>query len=86
MEYGISFGPRYRLNNKISFRLNYDFNKQNSDRGQVDYQGDEIIYAQRDVNSSTLGLSTKYALNNKMTININSRYYWSYVQNDKFFS
>ncbi|WP_395048165.1 DUF5916 domain-containing protein [Flavobacterium sp.] len=85
-EYGISFGPRYRLNNKISFRLNYDFNKQNSDRGQVDYQGEEIIYAQRDVNSSTLGLSTKYALNNKMTININSRYYWSYVQNDKFFS
>ncbi|WP_395060700.1 DUF5916 domain-containing protein [Flavobacterium sp.] len=86
MEYGISFGPRYRLNNKISFRLNYDFNKQNSDRGQVDYQGDDIIYAQRDVNSSTLGLSTKYALNNKMTINVNARYYWSYVQNDKFFS
>jgi hypothetical protein len=52
----------------------------------VDYQGDDIIYAQRDVNSSTLALSTKYALNNKMTININSRYYWSYVQNDKFFS
>ncbi len=86
IEYGVSFGPRYRLNNKISFRLNYDFNKQNSDRGFVDYQNDEIIYAQRDVNSSTLALSTKYALNNKMTININSRYYWSYVQNDKFFS
>ncbi|MEO8234352.1 MAG: DUF5916 domain-containing protein [Flavobacterium sp.] len=86
IEYGISFGPRYRLNNKISFILNYNFGKQNSDRGLVDYQGDNIIYAQRDVNSSTLALSTKYALNNKMTININSRYYWSYVQNDKFLS
>ena len=82
----MSFGPRYRLNNKISFRLNYDYNKQNSDRGLVDYQGNDIIYAQRDVTSSTVGFSTKYAINNKMTVNINARYYWSYAQNDKFLS
>ncbi|WP_394758113.1 DUF5916 domain-containing protein [Flavobacterium sp.] len=83
-EYGFDFSPRYRFNNKISTIVSYNYSKEKNTKGLADIVNDEIIFEQRDVNTSTISLRVKYALNNKMTINATNRYYWSYVENKAF--
>ena len=82
--YGLSIGPRYRFNDKVAINLNYNYNKQNGNKGWAAFSGNDIIFAQRNINTSTVSLSGKYALNSDMTINLSSRYYWSYAINTKF--
>lgn len=82
--YGFNFSPRYRFSNKVLLIAGYEYNKEYNSRGFFKKIGDEIIIENRDINTTTLYAKLKYALNNKMTININSRYYWSYVQHKKF--
>lgn len=83
--YGFSFSPRYRFSNKLMVILGYDYSKENNTVGYYDHLDDgEIIFEKRDINTSTVYLKSKFALNNKMTININTRYYWSYVDGKGF--
>lgn len=82
--YGMSVGPRYRFNDKVSINLNYNYFKQNGNKGWIAFSGNDIIFAQRDINTSTVSLNGKYALNSTMTFNLTSRYYWSYAVNSKF--
>ncbi len=83
-DYGFNFSPRYRFSNKLLVIGGYNYSKENKDKGCVDFVGDDIIFAQRNVNGSTVSLRGKYAINNKMTINFTARYYWRYVENLKF--
>ena len=82
--YGFSFSPRYRFSNKLMVILGYDYSKENNTIGFYDHQDDNILFEKRDINTSTVYLKSKFALNNKMTININTRYYWSYVDGKGF--
>ncbi|HKX85805.1 MAG TPA: DUF5916 domain-containing protein [Flavobacterium sp.] len=83
--YGFSFSPRYRFSNKLMVILGYDYSKENNTVGYYDHLDDgEIIFEKRDINTSTVYLRSKFALNNKMTINVNTRYYWSYVDGKGF--
>ncbi|MCL9804761.1 carbohydrate binding family 9 domain-containing protein [Flavobacterium amniphilum] len=78
--YGFSLSPRYRFSNKLMVILGYDYSKENNTVGFYDHLDDgDIIFEKRDINTSTVYLKSRFALNNKMTININTRYYWSYV-------
>lgn len=83
-DYGFSFGPRYRFSNKLLVTTTYEYYKENNTKGFFDISGDDIIFEQRDIHTSTLGLKAKYAISNTMTINVNSRYYWSYVEHKKY--
>ena len=82
--YGMSLGPRYRFSDKVSVNLNYNYFKQNGNKGWIAFSGDDIIFAQRNINTSTVSLNGKYALNSDMTINLTTRYYWSYAENTNF--
>ncbi|MDD2985174.1 DUF5916 domain-containing protein [Flavobacterium sp.] len=82
--YDLFVSPRYRFNDKFTLIYNVNVSKQNSDIGWVDQVGENIILAERDRFTFTNGFSGKYALNNKMTLNLTSRYYWSYAENKKF--
>jgi hypothetical protein len=83
--YGFSLSPRYRFSNKLMVILGYDYSKENNTVGFYDHQDDgDIIFEKRDINTSTVYLKSRFALNNKMTININTRYYWSYVDGKGF--
>lgn len=78
--YGFSFSPRYRFSNKLMVIIGYDYSKENNTVGFYDHLDDDsIIFEKRNINTSTVYLKSKFALNNKMTINVNTRYYWSYV-------
>lgn len=82
--YGFQVGPRYRFSDKLLLTFNYNYFKQNGNVGWVASSGNDVIMARRNINTSTISLFTKYAINSTMTINISSRYYWSYAVNTKF--
>ncbi len=82
--YDFFISPRYRFNDKFTLIYNANVSKQNSDIGWVDQVDEDIILAERNRFTFTNGFSGKYALNNKMTLNLTSRYYWSYAENIKF--
>lgn len=89
---GFYFNPRYRFSNKISGILGFEIDRQNDDKGRVDYvdadpldniPGD-IIFANRNRNTYTTSATAKYSISPKMTINLKARYYWSYAENLNF--
>lgn len=84
--YSLYASPRYRFNDKFTLIYNTNFLQQNSDIGWIDQVDDDIIMAERNRFTFSNGFSGKYALNNKMTLNLTSRYYWSYAENIKFHS
>jgi hypothetical protein len=61
-----------------------NYNRQNSDIGWVDFVDNEVILAERNRSTITNSLSGKYAINNKMTLNLTTRHYFSFAENIKF--
>ena len=57
---------------------------QNSDRGWVAFDGDDIIFAERDRRTLINELGLKYSMNPKMTLNLAARHYWSYAENNQY--
>ncbi|SEF69439.1 DUF5916 domain-containing protein [Flavobacterium urumqiense] len=92
--FGIDIGPRYRFNDKFSLNYNFNFFRQNNNKGFVDSIDDDlnastanaIIFANRNVITYSNSLSGKYSINSKMTFNLSLRHYWSYAENKNFLS
>lgn len=82
--YDVIFSPRYRVNNSLLLIYNFTYSHFNHNKGWVDFDGDDIIFAKRNRDTYLNTLETKYAINNKMTINLAARYYWSYAENLEF--
>jgi hypothetical protein len=85
-DYGILISPRYRLNDRVSLVLSTDYFETNNDKGYVGSDASSIYYANRKIGILTNELSGKLALNNKMTINLLARHYWSYSENYNFYT
>ena len=84
--YGLALGPKYRFNDKFSLSYILDYTNKKNDRGWVAFDNAGIIFGERNREILQNDLTGKYALNNKMTINLTARYYWSYSQNHEFFT
>ncbi|MFV8325152.1 DUF5916 domain-containing protein [Flavobacterium sp. ZS1P14] len=82
--YGLALGPKYRFNDKLSLSYVLNYTRKINDRGWVDQDNTGIIFAQRNREIVQNDLTGKYAINNKMTLNLTARYYWSYSQNHEF--
>ena len=85
-QYGISCSPRYRINDKILLIYTTEYAKENKDQGFVGFQNGNIIYSARNRETINSEISGRYSINNKMTINLTGRYYWSYSENQKLFN
>ncbi|MDI5948956.1 DUF5916 domain-containing protein [Flavobacterium yafengii] len=87
--YGFAVGPRYRFNDKLSLNYNFNFFRQNNNKGYIDSINDDmnsatpntVVFANRNVITYSNTLSGKYSLNSQMTFNISLRQYWSYAEN-----
>ncbi|MFN7099691.1 MAG: DUF5916 domain-containing protein [Flavobacterium sp.] len=87
--YGFSWGPRYRFNDKYSMNYNFNFSRQNNNKGFIDSVNDDqnaatpntIIFANRNVVTYGNTVTGKYSINSQMTFNIALRQYWSYAEN-----
>lgn len=82
--YGLALGPKYRFNNKFSLFYVLDYTRKKNDRGWVAFDNAGIIFAERNREIVQNNITGKYALNNKMAINLTARYYWSYSKNHEF--
>jgi hypothetical protein len=84
INYGLFVSPRYRFNDKLTLIYSTNYNLQNSDIGWVDFSENDIILAERNRTTLTNSITGKYAINNKMTLNLTTRHYWSFAENIEF--
>lgn len=84
VSYGLKIAPRYRFSDKLLMNYMIEAYNQNSDRGWVAFDGDAIIFAERDRRTLTNELGLKYSMNPKMTLNLAARHYWSYAENNQY--
>ena len=84
--YAISPGLKHRFNDKFSLSYNLIYTRKVNDRGWVDFDADDIIFAERNREIVDHYFTGKYSISNKMSLNLIARYYWSYAENHEFFS
>ncbi|HEU4791982.1 MAG TPA: DUF5916 domain-containing protein [Flavobacterium sp.] len=84
--------PRYRFNDHLALNYEFNFFRQNNNKGYVDSSSQNdalapntIIYANRNVVNYTNNINGKYSLNSKMNFDLSARYYWSYTENKDFY-
>ena len=79
-EYSFGFSPIYRLNDKIQFGYSFDIEKDFNEIGYVTTLSDDtIIFGKRDKNEIENSLSGKYSFNDRSSISLAFRHYWSPV-------
>lgn len=86
VNYGIAIGPKYRVNDKFSILFVLDYIHKKNDIGWAGFENSDIIIGKRNREILQNDLTGKYAINNKMTLNLTARYYWSYSDNQAFFT
>lgn len=92
--YGFYLSPRYRFNDKFLLVYEFNFHRQNNNKGRVAYTDldsdpttpNEVIFANRNVVEYSNSLSGKYSLNSKMNFNLSVRQYWSFAENKNFYT
>ncbi len=84
--YFINSGAKYRFNDKFSLDYSAQYTRKVNDRGWVDSDNTNIIFAERNREILQHDFIGKYSLTNKMTLNLTVYYYWSYSENHKFFN
>lgn len=84
--YRIYAGPKYRFNDKFSLSFYTDYSKERNNIGWLESTDSEIVFARRDREILQTELTGKYAINNKMTFNLKARYYWSYSENQHYYT
>ena len=84
--YKLFGGVKYRFSDKFSLSYNFQYTRRVNDRGWVDFDNDDIIFAERNREIVEHYFTGKYSITNKMTFNLIARYYWSYSDNHEFFT
>jgi hypothetical protein len=77
---------KYRFNDKFSLAYSISYTRKINDRGWVGFDNDDIIFGERNREIVEHYFTGKYSINNKMTFNLITRYYWSYSDNHEFFT
>jgi hypothetical protein len=86
ISYTISPGISNRFSDKFSLSYNLQYFRRVNDRGWVGFDGDDIIFAERNREIVDHYFTGKYSITNKMSLNLVARYYWSYADNHEFFT
>jgi len=89
VNYGFTISPRYRVSDHLSLIYKFIYFRQNNNTGFYDNFDDDndalteskIIFTRRNRITYTNTLEGKYAVNNKMNLNLLLRHYWSYTRN-----
>lgn len=89
----VSLSPRYRVNDRLSFRHNLNISRRRKERGYANntnanysFANDNIIYGRRYVNETVNTFVLDYAFNHLMNFRLRVRHYWSDVQYDKLYN
>lgn len=78
--YELGLGPRFRVNDKLEFGYGFTLDQSFNQPGYVDTLDDDtIIYGVRQNNQIENSFSSKYNFNDKSSISLSFRHYWSTV-------
>ncbi len=77
--------PRLRIGNQFKINYSLDYGRMKNGKGFVDFQGDDIIFGNRQQQNITNSLGANYYFTTKAGINFNFRYYWAPVEYDDFY-
>lgn len=83
---GVYINPKYRFSNQFSLEYGLEYSKEKNDTGYVGIDDTGIVFAERNREILQSTLSGKFAISNRMSFNLDARYYWSYAENQQFFS
>lgn len=85
--YELGFGPRFRVNDKLEFGYGFTLDKSFNQPGYVDTLDDEtIVFGVRQNDQIENSFSGKYNFNDKASISLSFRHYWSTVAyQDQFY-
>ncbi|MBC5994905.1 DUF5916 domain-containing protein [Pontibacter cellulosilyticus] len=89
-----SVSPRYRVNNQLSFNYSFSRNMMYDDMGYANSFGYEngvgsttrVIFGLRDRLTTSNTLSGSYIFNNKMSLSLRARHYWSSAKYNRFYN
>ncbi|WP_018476569.1 DUF5916 domain-containing protein [Pontibacter roseus] len=85
--------PRYRVNDKLSFTYSFSRNIRQDDMGFANHftnygttgKEERVLFGLRDVNTVTNALTGSYIFNNRMSLSLRARHYWSKAEYSHFF-
>ncbi len=91
--FNYAFSPRYQVNDRLMFVYNYSSENHLDDMGYADdftatedgQPRQKIIFGLRNVNSVSNSLSGSYIFNNRMSLTLRARHYWSKATYSRFF-
>ncbi|WP_180336382.1 DUF5916 domain-containing protein [Pontibacter ramchanderi] len=91
--FSYSIAPRYRVNDKLMFVYRYNRNIRLDDMGYANHftrttdagRSHDIIFGLRDVNTVSNELTSSYIFNNRMSLSLRARHYWSKAEYNRFF-
>ncbi|MBX0333841.1 hypothetical protein K3G39_11400 [Pontibacter sp. HSC-14F20] len=86
--------PRFRVNDKLMFIYRYSRNNSRDDMGYAKHfsrdtergQEHDIIFGLRDVHTVDNTLTSSYIFNNRMSLSLRARHYWSKAEYNRFFT
>ena len=84
-EYNFYFFQNLRLNDRIAFGLDLNFNPSYDYVSWIKAQGDQAIFSRYNRNTVENSFDAKYSFSNKMGVSVVLRHYWSDRRNKEFY-
>ena len=84
-EYNFYFFQNLRLNDKVAFGLDLNFNPNYNYVSWIKAQGDQAIFSRYNRNTVENSIDAKYSFSNKMGVSVVLRHYWSDRRNKEFY-
>jgi hypothetical protein len=85
--YWVNTGPSIRIGQRFQLNYKIGINNEINDRGFIEKNDNEdtIVFARRNIKSIENIFSSSYSINNKSTITLRVRHYWSGALNKEYF-
>jgi hypothetical protein len=77
----VNLGANWRIGQHVNLNLSSNLSQQKNGYGYFAKEGSDIVFSKRDVNTVSNVLGASYVLNNKMSMNLRARHYWSSALN-----
>ena len=78
--YTVGLFHNLRLSQKFSINHGISYESNKNQAGFTDFEGSNILFAKRDINTIQNTINVKYSFTNKMGLTLNVRHYWSGVR------
>ncbi|HRZ98711.1 MAG TPA: DUF5916 domain-containing protein, partial [Paludibacter sp.] len=78
---------QWRIGQHLGLNFSTEYSKSNNERGfaSLNQTQDSVVFAKRNVTTFVNTLYTSYVINNKTSLSLRTRHYWSGVENKQYY-